>query len=72
MKILTFIAALFLSVSLSAQVNPHSTKVHSYNKKGGTHVQSYRRTTSNHTTKDNYSHKGNANPYTGKKGYSKK
>jgi len=48
-----------------------STRVHSYNKKNGNHVQTYRRTTPNHTTKDNYSHKGNTNPYTGKKGYKK-
>ncbi len=60
---------LLIPCSLYAQVNPHSTKVHSYTKKDGTHVQSYRKTESDHTTNDNYSHKGNTNPYTGKKGY---
>ncbi|MGP8216230.1 MAG: hypothetical protein ACLQQ4_11735 [Bacteroidia bacterium] len=47
------------------------TKVHSYNKKNGTHVDSYNRTKPNKTKTDNYSSKGNTNPYTGKKGYKK-
>ena len=48
-----------------------SEKVRTYHKKNGTVVHSYRKTTPNHTKKDNYSHKGNTNPYTGKKGYNK-
>ncbi len=48
-----------------------STRVRTYHKKNGTAVQSYKRTSPNHTTKDNYSHKGNTNPYTGKRGYKK-
>ena len=44
------------------------TTVHGYTKKNGTHVQSYKRTTPNGTQKDNFSTKGNVNPYTGKKG----
>jgi hypothetical protein len=31
-------------------------------------VQTYKRTASNSTQKDNFSTKGNVNPYTGKKG----
>jgi hypothetical protein len=71
MKRLTLLFSLVLTVCLTAQVNPHSTRVHSYTKKDGTHVQSYRKTQPNGTKKDNYSHKGNTNPYTGKKGTKK-
>jgi hypothetical protein len=44
------------------------TTVHGYTKKNGTHVQSYERKAPNGTQKDNFSTKGNVNPYTGKKG----
>jgi len=53
------------------QINPQSDKVISYHTKKGKTVQSYKRTAPNHTTKDNYSHTGNTNPNTGKKGYEK-
>lgn len=66
MKILIILLSLFF------QVNPKSEKVHTYRKRDGTTVKSYQRTTPNHTNKDNYSHKGNTNPRTGKKGYNKK
>jgi hypothetical protein len=42
--------------------------VKAYIKKNGTPVQTYKRTASNSTQKDNFSTKGNVNPYTGKKG----
>jgi hypothetical protein len=42
--------------------------VRGYTKKNGTHVQAYKRTAPNTTAKDNFSTKGNVNPYTGKKG----
>jgi hypothetical protein len=42
--------------------------VKGYTKKNATHVQSYKRTAPNGTAKDNFSTKGNVNPYTGKKG----
>jgi hypothetical protein len=48
-----------------------STRVKGYTKKDGTHVSSYHKTTPNRTKNDNYSHKGNTNPYTGKKGTKK-
>ena len=45
------------------------TKVKSYYKKStGTYVNSYYRSSPNKTKLDNYSTKGNYNPYTGKKG----
>src|SRR5258708_1667075 len=52
----------------SGHVNSHSTYVHGYTKKNGTHVNSYHRTKANRTKLDNYSTKGNTNPYTGKAG----
>ena len=42
--------------------------VHGYTRKNGKQVQSYKRTAPNGTQKDNFSTKGNVNPYTGKKG----
>jgi hypothetical protein len=46
----------------------HSEYVHGYTKKNGTHVDGYHRTVGNGTQKDNYSAKGNVNPWTGKVG----
>lgn len=39
-----------------------------YVKKNGTYVQPHQKTAPNKTKNDNYSSKGNENPYTGKKG----
>jgi hypothetical protein len=47
-----------------ARSNPHSTYVHGYTRSNGIHVKGYHRTIANHTTRDNYSHKGNYNPWT--------
>jgi hypothetical protein len=63
------VAALFLSTCLFTQSKANSEKVHSYTKKNGTNLESYHRSKANGTEKDNYSSKGNTNPYTGKKGY---
>ena len=41
-----------------------------YTRSDGTVVQGHYRSRPNSTTLDNYSHKGNINPYTGKRGYS--
>jgi hypothetical protein len=46
-----------------------ATRVHGYTTKRGTYVQSYMRSDSDSTRVNNYSHSGNYNPYTGKKGY---
>jgi hypothetical protein len=51
-----------------ARSNPHSTYVHGYTKQNGTHISGYHRTVANHTKLDNYSHKGNYNPWTHKYG----
>jgi len=42
--------------------------VHGYVRKNGTYVSPYHATNPNHTKNDNYSTKGNINPYTGKAG----
>ena len=42
--------------------------VQGYTRSNGTYVQGYYRSDSNNTVQDNYSYKGNANPYTGEKG----
>jgi hypothetical protein len=44
--------------------------VNSYTRKDGTYVQGYNRSEPNNTVQDNYSHKGNMNPYTGQMGSS--
>lgn len=43
--------------------------VNGYIKADGTYVPGYHRSTPNATTLDNYSTKGNTNPYTGQPGY---
>jgi hypothetical protein len=58
--------------SSSSHSSSHSSTgdhyVHGYTKKNGTVVQGYHATNPNGTKDDNYSTKGNVNPYTGKKG----
>ena len=44
------------------------SRITGYTKSNGTHVNSYERTGRNNTQLDNYSTKGNYNPYTGKTG----
>ncbi len=71
------IAALILSFSMLGLVSLASPayaakRVSSYYRKSsGTYVQSYYRTSKNSTRIDNYSTKGNYNPYTGKYGTKK-
>ena len=68
--------ATFLISSLPDQVfakksggkSSHTTRVRGYTKKDGTYVTPHRRTSTNHTKKDNWSHRGNINPDTGKVG----
>lgn len=42
--------------------------VNGYYRSNGNYVQGYYRTKANNTIRDNYSTKGNINPYTGKRG----
>ena len=48
--------------------NPSSTTVRGYSTRSGTYVQPYQRTMPNNTKMDNYSTRGNFNPYTGRPG----
>ncbi len=45
-----------------------ASKVKGYTKKNGTYVAPHYKSTPNKSKFDNYSTKGNVNPYTGKKG----
>ncbi|TXF89247.1 hypothetical protein FUA23_10880 [Neolewinella aurantiaca] len=51
-----------------AQVNPNYHSVRGYTRKDGTRVQGYKRTNPNSTVNDNYSTRGNINPWTGQAG----
>jgi len=42
--------------------------VRSYNRKDGTHVDAHKRSTADSRFQNNWSTKGNQNPYTGKEG----
>lgn len=64
MKILLLVAMLSLSTHVLAD-----KYVRGYTKSDGTYVQGHYKTESNGTKYDNYSTKGNTNPYTGKQGY---
>ena len=61
--------SLFGYIGFNTNKAEASTRVSDYTTKRGTYVQPYYKSTPNHTKIDNYSTKGNYNPYTGKKGY---
>lgn len=67
MKIFAFVVALALFLNISL-VDAKSFKVKGYTKKNGTYVQPYYKSSPNRTKIDNFSTKGNYNPYTGKTG----
>lgn len=54
--------------STSGGTNPSHVNVQGYYREDGTYVKPYTRTAPNPTIKDNFSFKGNVNPYTGKVG----
>jgi hypothetical protein len=64
----TKIMALFFLLLFSTIAIAY-THVHGYSKKNGAYVMPHYRTNPNHTKHDNWSTKGNVNPFTGKKGY---
>ncbi len=64
MKLL--VAVLLMALSFAAVAD---TYVRGYTKKNGTYVEPHYRSSPNSTTLDNYSTKGNTNPYTGEPGY---
>ena len=64
---------LCLTLSLSggigfAQVNPSHHSVRGYTRKDGKYIAPHVQTNPNKTQRDNYSAKGNVNPFTGKIG----
>ena len=61
---LTLVMALIGVIAYSQEV----TYVQGYYKKDGTYVQGHYRTKANNTVNDNWSTKGNVNPYTGEIG----
>lgn len=65
LKMKTALATLLsiLTVSVAAQVS-----VSGYTRKDGTYVAPHHRSAPNDTRNDNYSTRGNINPYTGKEG----
>lgn len=63
MKKVLMVLALFVSYGAAAQVS-----VQGYTKKDGTYVQPHQRTAPDSTINNNYSTKGNVNPYTGRMG----
>lgn len=56
------------SHSSGGHVNSSSHSVRGHVTKNGTYVAPSRATNPNKTRRDNYSHKGNVNPHTGKEG----
>lgn len=58
----------FCALSLSAQAVAQDVWVRPYYRTDGTFVQGHYRTSPNFTVQDNFSYKGNYNPYTGQIG----
>lgn len=64
MKFFTFLFALFFCI-----VSYADTHVNGYTRSDGTYVAPHNRSDRNDNQYDNWSTKGNTNPYTGQKGY---
>ncbi|WP_192885922.1 hypothetical protein [Xanthomonas campestris] len=60
--------ALAIVVALASASACAQTRVNGYHRADGTYVQPHYRSTANSTALDNYSTRGNVNPYTGKIG----
>ena len=58
-----------VTYSVPSTVNYNTTTVSGYTRSNGTYVQSHVRTMPNNTNWDNFSTKGNCNPFTGSTGY---
>jgi len=66
-KLYLLLSLVLCSICILAQTNPHHVWVRGH-WRGSTWVDGYYRTAPNHTNVDNFSTKGNINPYTGKSG----
>ena len=58
-----------VSDNISCSTNFKTTTISGYSRSNGTYVQPHVRTMPNSVNWDNYSTKGNSNPYTGSKGF---
>jgi hypothetical protein len=63
-----FILLVFLSLFFSTAVTAYDVSVNGYTRKDGTYVQPYHRTSPDSNPYNNYSTRGNTNPYTGQTG----
>jgi len=63
--------SLALLLGLSSAIAAANVSVDGYTKKNGTYVAPHQRTSPDSSFHNNWSTKGNSNPYTGKKGYKK-
>lgn len=68
MKIITFLAAAIIALMAFHAEARGSHGVRGYTKKDGTVVKPHRATDRDSSRSNNWSHKGNVNPYTGKRG----
>ena len=65
------IVVCILTIFVLASVAEGAQRTRGYMKKNGTYVMLHYKTRKDGTRLNNYSTKGNVNPYTGKKGYRK-
>ncbi len=65
MKRILLMVALLMTIFTSVASAEY---VRGYTRRDGTSVQGYNRSDSNDTVRDNYSYKGNYNPYNGQEG----
>ncbi len=69
MKTITILGVVsMLALGLVSSVSAKTVSVKGYTKKNGTYVMPSYKTSPNRTKLDNYSTKGNYNPYSGKTG----
>lgn len=66
MRNMLFLLVFFFALSVCSEGHAASTR--GYVKKNGTYVQPYQKTVPDRSKYNNYSTKGNTNPYTGKQG----
>lgn len=59
---------LFIGIQFGSTAYSGDTYVQGYTRKDGTYVQGHHRTTPDNTINNNYTTKGNVNPYTGTEG----
>jgi hypothetical protein len=65
----TIITTLLAALAISAgSLHASDVYVHDYYRSNGTHVDGYYRSSPNDTIRDNWSTRGNYNPYTGQAG----